>query len=187
MKNLKGKNLTLYERIEELEKSRTQQDDIFVSHPSHPSQDVLSLCNNSDKLRDTSETVSVPQVSRSQEPTPKQDPYPVPVPDAVKSDLVSLEDCLTAMYTVKLEAIAKIYYESNGDYAWLKENAAGAYLIINESEDKLNKVWLQCLNGKSTMQDFERALTAWYRANIQGIKLSVSKQVESREQQLALW
>lgn len=180
MQKVKDSDLTLYEEIEEIKKRRARQKEQGVSCPSCVSCNALTLCNNSDNYKthyktDTSQGRLVHVSINDQEPTPNQDPCPVPDVD------------LTAMYTVKLEAIAKIYYESNGDYAWLKENNPDAYGIINESEDKLNKIWLQCLDGKSIIQDFEQALSAWYRACIQGIKLSVGKQVESREQQLALW
>ena len=68
MKKLEGRNLTLYDRIEELEKDRGWKDDIFLSQVSRPSQDALSLCNNLSNLRDRNGTASVPQVSQRKEP-----------------------------------------------------------------------------------------------------------------------
>jgi len=74
VKKLIGKNLTLYERIEEMEKWHTSQIDKVVSQASQASQDAPSLCNDLDYLWDALGTPCVPQCPKGQEP-----PDPVPM------------------------------------------------------------------------------------------------------------
>lgn len=85
------------------------------------------------------------------------------------------DDVLMAIYTARLEVIASAYHNNNADFEWLEFDNPEAYQAINGAEDRLNAVWLQCRDGKAGKQDFERVLSAWYGACMNGIKLSVRK------------
>ncbi len=78
MKKLKDKNLTLYERIEEKEKSRTEQNDKPAFQAFQAFQGDLSLCNNSNNFG--TELKAAVFRGRSEGQEPKQDPCPVAVP-----------------------------------------------------------------------------------------------------------
>jgi len=89
----------------------------------------------------------------------------------------TLDDSLMAKYIKKIEVVAKIHRDNKSNFAWLKENKSEVYEVLDQTENRLNDVWLKCLDGEATVQDFERAVSAWYGANIQGIKLSAGRRV----------
>ena len=86
MQKVKDSDLTLYEEIEEIKKRRARQKEQGVSCPSCVSCKALTLCNNSDNYKtpyktDTSQGRLVPVPIIVQDPTPKQDPCSVAVPE----------------------------------------------------------------------------------------------------------
>ena len=87
------------------------------------------------------------------------------------------DELLEAKYIKKFELVVKIHQNSKSDYEWLKKNNLNVYEAIFHAENRLNSVWFECLAGQATVQDFERAVSAWYGANIQGIKLSAGRRI----------
>jgi len=82
---------------------------------------------------------------------------------------LQLDTELTSLYESKLEDIAS-RYESGGLLGWLHNNFPKLYDDIQSAEDKLNKTWGQCFEGKATIDNFKAVLCQWHEAQMKGIE-----------------
>lgn len=164
---------SLYEEIEEIKNDRKSKDDIFTSHASHASQDALSLCNDVDNFV-TQAMTSTSQARHKQDqggfPESWNDSLSSSLPAVqVQADPSSLEDRLMNFYTVKLESIARQYQD--GGIEWIMQTKPDLYHSLCQADNRVDEVWKSALAGGTTVADFEAAVNAWYKLQIEGIRL----------------
>ncbi|MEM2932464.1 MAG: hypothetical protein QXI61_06455 [Nitrososphaerota archaeon] len=99
------------------------------------------------------------------------------------ADAKRLDEELGQMYLSRLMSIAE--QDPDDHYRWVSRHRPDLRERIDTAENELTRVWLQCLSGQATKDDFRQALDYWERSRRQALDAQV-RQMRPVGRQLAL-
>jgi hypothetical protein len=86
-----------------------------------------------------------------------------------KNDGVVSSDVLLDIFNKAVAVLNRKYIE--GGTSYIEKYRPYLEKETQEAEDKLNKTWQLCSDGKLDLKDFRRDLIEWYQLNLRNIEI----------------
>ena len=90
-------------------------------------------------------------------------------PAQVKAGNGVSQDVLLDIFNKAVGALNRKYIE--GGTTYIEKYRPYLEKETQEAEDKLNRTWKLCSDGKLDTEDFRKDLTEWYRLNLRNIEI----------------